>query len=382
MDCQTFDSSLMDALYDELDAETSTALDEHAAGCESCAKRAAALRKTRELVGPALEASLPDDFEARILAAADVARDGSTDAERPAVAAPDSASSERVGEVISLVNREKRGSVVSFLSRPQFAIAATFLLVLGAATLFINTSAKRAAPPMAAAEVAASVAREGPAAPSVAAAATASAMAYAPPPVAATPVGQVAKNEWDEALGGLDAPAAKTEASGPSASGNGALARADKGASKRGHDPAFDSARALFDSGRYAEALPRFEALAATNPEAELYAARCIANTKGCGAAIARYDSAARRTAGTESGSRAALEAARCTNQSGQSAAARSRYQGLTHDVYVSAEANAELAALDAPKAAAPAKPATRPAATATAAPPTTRARPPVKTTE
>ncbi len=75
MECQTFDSSLLDGLYDEPDSGPSSELDEHAASCETCAGRIARLRKTRALVRPALEAPLPGGLEARILAAAEAAMD-------------------------------------------------------------------------------------------------------------------------------------------------------------------------------------------------------------------------------------------------------------------------------------------------------------------
>src|SRR6185503_3120514 len=46
-------------------------------------------------------------------------------------------------------------------------------------------------------------------------------------------------------------------------------------------DPALASAKGLYNAGRYAEALPRFEALKAKSPEADLYAARCLQRTRG-----------------------------------------------------------------------------------------------------
>jgi len=98
----------------------------------------------------------------------------------------------------------------------------------------------------------------------------------------------------------------------------------------------------------------RFEALAGSSAEAELYVARCLANTKGCDAAAPRYDSVARRSANTRTGSVAALEAARCYSTHNQPMAARARYQKLKTDNYVSSEANAELDSLDAPRAAKP----------------------------
>lgn len=348
MDCQTFDSSLLDALYDELDTGASTAMDEHATGCAACASRIARLRKTRDLVSPALELPLPDGLEARILAAAESAMD----AKAPAAArAPDAAS----GDVIPLADRKKRGGIVALLSRPQLAVAATFVLVLGAAVLLQTAgTVKREAAPAAVAEraPAAEEARE-PSAPGAQATAVASALAYATPP----PPAPVA------------APTAAAPMAAKAGGGGAALGRAESKPSERRRDPAFDAAKALFDAGRYAEALPRFQALAATTPEAELYVARCIANTSGCGAALAHYDRAASSNAGSESGSRAALEAARCSSRAGQPSAARSRLQRLTNDDYVAGEAQAELAALDAPAPNVPAVKAAKPAATATSRP-------------
>jgi thioredoxin-like negative regulator of GroEL len=147
------------------------------------------------------------------------------------------------------------------------------------------------------------------------------------------------------------APAAKTRAAGKAALGPSDAA-------------SFGAAKSLYDAGRYAEALPQFEAMAASNPEADLYAARCTARLKGCDAAASRYDSLAQKESGTASGSRASLEIARCYKNAGQASAARSRYEGLTTDSYVAKEASADLAALDTPRASArPAKP--MPAATA-----------------
>ncbi|HVM69478.1 MAG TPA: zf-HC2 domain-containing protein [Gaiellaceae bacterium] len=367
MDCQTFDASLIDALYDELDADTSRSFDEHAAGCSSCATALGKLNKTRTFVRPGLEVDLPDGLEARVLAATEAAMDAAEApaAASPAVNGPDPAG-RGSGEVISIAR--KRGGIVAFLSRPQLAIAATFIVVLGAVAML--TRASREAAPTAASEAppAAEEAR-GPA-PVAAATVAASAVAYATAP--AVPAAAPAP-DGDLALAGLDAPNERTSAAARARAGG-------KSGSARGHDPAFDAAKALFDAGRYAEALPRFEALAPADPEAELYAARCIANTKGCGPAIARYDSAARRNAGSASGSQAALEAARCSNRSGQVTAARTRYEDLAEDPHVASEANAELSALGASKAAAkaakPAATAAAPPATATATAPATKAAP------
>ncbi len=333
MDCETFDASLLDALYGELDDASATAMDAHAAGCASCAGRLAKLKRTRDLVRPAIEAALPTALEERVMAAANAAME-----------APKS-------NVVRLADRRQEaeesratsgGAIVRFLAKPQLAIAASFLLVLGAAIVF--KSAKQEASP--AAEIAA-----GPAG--------AAARGGAPPTVAAT----IAAEEAEPSPVAPPAFAAAEGFAGPSEG-----AKASAGARARAHDPTFAAAKALYDAGRYAEALSKFEPLAAHDPEAALYVARCLAKTKGCDAAAARYDDVARRAAGTESASRAALEAARCYKDEGNLVAARSRYARLENDSFVAGEASAELAALEGKSSAVKAK-ASRPAATTTAPP-------------
>jgi hypothetical protein len=174
MNCQSFDSSLLDALYDELDAETSRAMDEHATTCPSCAARLAAMQKTRMQVAPALELPIPDGLEARILAAAEAA-EAANHAPAP--------SAER---------QPRPRGIVAFLFRPQLAIAASLLLVVGASALFLGRSAKREAAPAAIAAPPAADQAEGRAvqepaprpAPVVVGAAPATATAVAPTPTA------------------------------------------------------------------------------------------------------------------------------------------------------------------------------------------------------
>lgn len=367
MDCQAFDSSLLDALYDELDAPTSRAMQDHSAGCASCAARIAALKATREQVHAHLEElPLPDGLEARILAAAEAAMDAPSKA----------ASGADESNVVRLADRHgatRRTGVVAFLSRPQLAIAATFLLVAGAAAMFLKSAS-----PAREASVTASAAesdkqdRSGgaggaAAAPVVAAqdpspAASAAPMAFAtatptmsggplalreqPPPPPA-PMQEARKSPDDLA-------ANKPSLKGVDDDGERANT---KTANTR--SPAFTAAKSLYDAGRYGEALPKFEALSASDPEAELYVARCLAATKGCDAAAGRYDNAARRSAGSYNGSVASLEAARCYSQNNQVTAARPRYQRLTNDAFVGGQANAELQAIDQAKATRAAPPAT-----------------------
>jgi hypothetical protein len=385
MDCANFDNLVLDALYDELDADASTGMDEHAAGCEACASRIARLRKTQELTRSALESPFPAGLEDRILAAAEAA-----------MAAPTAAKS----NVISLADRRppaardkddkdddkddapKKSGVVAFLAKPQFAIAASFVLLLGGLAAFINMTAKRESAATSMAPAAGQGAAAASAAPNeqgqdqdgvpsntiVAASATAT-------PTASQ---QLALNEDREAH---QAPAPMP---GNWKGHAGPASKDTKEEAEKKADPdSFAYNRGLAESGNCKQALPKLEALAKTNPQAELVVARCLAQTQNCAAAVPRFDSAARRNAGTETGSRAALEAANCYNRENQTAAARGRYSTLKNDSHVGNEANAQLDELDkkaGPEihAAKTPKPAPPPA-TATAAPPsaTTKATKP-----
>lgn len=368
MDCQAFDSSLVDALYDELDAPASRAMQEHGAGCASCAARIAALKATREQVHLHLEElPLPDGLEARLLAAAEAAMDA------PSKAAGGADES----NVVRLADRHgatRRTGIVAFLSRPQLAIAATFLLVAGAAAMFLKSSAPaREASVTASAPAAESDNRDrsggvvgAAAAPALAAqdpspAASAAPMAFA----TATPT----MSGGPLALREAPPPPAPMQEARKSPDGLAANKPSLKGVDDDGErantktantrSPAFTAAKSLYDAGRYGEALPKFEALSASDPEAELYVARCLAATKGCDAAAGRYDNAARRSAGSYNGSVASLEAARCYSQNNQVTAARPRYQRLTNDAFVGGQANAELQAIEQAKATKAAPPAT-----------------------
>ena len=122
MDCKTFDDHLMNELYGELDEVTSAAMARHAESCTaspSCATKLAGLRSAREAVTvelPYIEP--PADLEDRILAA--------TRGARP---------------VVPL--RRRMGGAVSWAGawamRPQTAMAAVFLLMIGSSLAFLRT---------------------------------------------------------------------------------------------------------------------------------------------------------------------------------------------------------------------------------------------------
>jgi hypothetical protein len=308
MTCAEFEANEMEALHGDLDAATTAVFEEHAASCATCGPRFGRLRTMRRFPELVLE-PVPDSLEARILAAVDAAVP-------PPVRAP--------------VRTAGGAKVFAFLAKPQLAVAAGFILVLGAAMLYTMQSAKREAP----SATAAADREMAPMSPAATATAAASAMVVA----AGEP---------------MPAPPPAATAAGP--------------AEAKPSDPAFASAKVLYDDGNCRQALPKLEAIAKTSPEADLDAARCVERLKGCAAAAPRYDATAQRNTGTEIGSRATLESARCYRTSGNTQLARARYEALSGDPYGAAEAKSNLDALDQPRAA-----AGRPAAPATAKPPAT----------
>jgi hypothetical protein len=365
IDHETFRNCEIDALYGELDEEASAAMTAHAATCDDCAARFERLKKTRGLVLAAAVEAVPNDFESRIMAAVDAGL-----AKRAAVFPIGRGAGAAAGASVASAspNAEGGAKVLRLLSRPSFAVAATFVLVIGAGALILarsGTSLKS----MAANDESPSIAA-APAAPGL-----------TPVPMSAAS-GAVALGEAQAVAAATAAPttmaaAPTTMAAAPPAVVAPSLrkAPASKSASSA-DDRAFVSAKSLYDAGRYADALPRFEALSGTNTEADLYAARCIAKTRGCAAAEARYDAAARTNAGTETGSRAQLEGARCYQSTGDVVAARRRYQAAKDEGVLEVEASKALDDLDhtgggagaaggahaAPKAAAPREMAPEPA--------------------
>jgi hypothetical protein len=140
MDCEKFEPLLLDELYEELDEVTSAAVKRHVSGCARCASILNGMRSTRRLAAlPMLD--LPEGLEDRILSSVKEAEKvvplGA--ATSRAVEAPQPTSQSRASRALSWAG--------SWAMRPQTAMAAVFLLMIGTSAFVIRSrhSSERAA---------------------------------------------------------------------------------------------------------------------------------------------------------------------------------------------------------------------------------------------
>ncbi|HEY6462670.1 MAG TPA: zf-HC2 domain-containing protein [Polyangiaceae bacterium] len=353
MDCEKFESAMMDELYGELDELTSAAAKRHVAGCARCAALLGGLRATRRVAAVPM-VDLPAGLEERILAAA---RDAQKVVPMP----------RRAARVVSAAG--------NWAMRPQTAMAALFLVMIGTSVLLIRGKPSRA--PSAEVTVTeqgapAPVAATPGAAPAEAtptAMASAVLLARAPESKVASPSASQADLPVDELRG---APAKggalalgkeKDDLGGPSnASAPGGLANnlppaapgvaGGAGFASQGFGPQapaaqapadgtttgttkhqavgpFDTALQQYRMGQFDDATRAFDALAPSDPNAELWAARSVREGKGCRNALARFDKVARRAANSAPGWDALLEGALCYRAIGDFGQARVRLTQL-----------------------------------------------------
>jgi hypothetical protein len=371
MDCERFEATMIDELYGELDELTSAAAKRHAAGCARCAELFAGLRATRRVARLPV-ADAPDDLEDRILSAA-------RDAQK----------------IVPFKQRLARAvsGAGSWAMRPQTAMAALFLVMIGTSALFLRgrrskapstaavTITDRGAPAQSPTPVAAQPTTvDAPAEPN----------AHGAPK--GTPLTALAASDGDLARAGDDkkrdstlAPKAESEAKGygarpdddapgllpqaaaappPSPAPTGALGGPRAGGGGASSNVDTTNAMAAYNAGRYDDATRLFDATAPGDTASELWAARSTREGHGCRAAVARFDKAAARAAGTTVGYDAKLEAGVCYRQLGNYAAATQRLNDLLTVPTHAARARAELDKMTPP---------------ATAAKPSMRAAPPAK---
>ncbi len=338
MDCEKFEAAMMDELYGELDEPTSAAMKRHASGCARCSELLSGLSATRRLASIPTVA-VPAGLEERILAAAREA-DKVVPIQRNRNVA--------LARVVSLAGR--------WAMRPQTAMAAVFLVMVGTSVLFITGKASRS-------PVSASVTVTEQGSPATQVAAAASAAATATPTAYGAPVAldkvpnpapaalarsDTAREETahgakgfaqpppspkdDEGLamnGPARAAPAPTAAAAPMTAGGAGDLGGVAAAEKRSVSSPIAAAIQTYQAGRYDDAIRAFDALAPTDPNAALWGARSVRESKGCKAALRRFDQAAQRGGGSPPGWDALLEGALCYRALGDFGNARARLAPL-----------------------------------------------------
>lgn len=370
MDCEKFESALIDELYGELDELTSAAAKRHIAGCARCAALISGFRATRRVaVLPKVEP--PEGLEQRILAATTSAKQVSP-------------VGWRLARVVSLAG--------SWAMRPQTAMAAVFLVMIGTSVLLLRGKSSRAP---ASAEM--TVTEEGTPAPAAAPSATPTPESMAVPlrsavalartpekPTAASPASTWAQPPGADLI--ADDPRQKGT-SKPSAAkamdGVGSLAQ-NAAPSRGGSGPGAAAGPA---PARRSVSQPMAETESAplapppptdSNVGAELSAARAArdaaASQGGSCPSASQFDEVARRATGTPVAWDALFEGALCYESAGDLNSARARLNALLGVDSYRVRAQGELDRLDqqqqaarsagagAPRRAAP-KAAPRPAA-------------------
>lgn len=252
MDCEKFDLHLMDALYDELDEVTTAAMKRHMEGCSRCAGAMSRLRAVRDVAMVPLEQP-SDELEGRILAAAARAQRGT-----------------------SWPRKALRGLAWagSHAMRPQLAMAALFVLIIGSSLLLLRPKP-----------------------------------ASMPTPVRVTERG-VPALEPDES------PSPAAAAPQATASPQTAALPADRG------DPLEAK------KGNAAEAQAAAEP-PANDAKAALADARAVRSKSGCAAAVKAYNEVGARFPATVSAADAMWEAAECYKSMGDIAKAQELYIAL-----------------------------------------------------
>lgn len=304
MDCEKFDQHVMDALYDELDELTHAAMKRHMDSCGRCASAFAGLRAARD-AGPLPLEEPSEELEARILEAVEVAQK-KTPFRRKALRALAWAGSHAM--------------------RPQLAMAALFVLVIGSSLLLLRPK---------------------------------------------TGVAPVRVTEWGQPASVHQEP--------PSVPASAALATAtEEGDARRPSEAkAGEPPRAMV------EAMKEKSARGAADPEdgasAALREAQALQRKSGCAAAVGKLDEVGAQYPGTPAAHAAMWEAARCYQAAGETEKARELLLALRASKGYGDRAEQVLAGLEANVARSKAQNAAPTAASPAAAAPARRAAPNAK---
>jgi Putative zinc-finger len=367
MNCNHVEELLMDALYGELSSEEQTEFDQHVDSCSTCSVLFATLQHGRTLA-QVYSASAPEDqLEARILEAS---RRAFAPLESPTFVAqkglPRDNDTRDDASVASFQNRRPSGfqrflsNAGAWAMRPQTAMAAVFVLMLGSSALLLRRnhgprssafSVSGEGAPLAAEATAARAAsreesddelrvggamahgkgndnRVSGVAPLQAAPAT-------PPPA---PLGDRPALR----MGIGEEPAAERErARAESSDGKKAEGKSDSASASEG---SFERGMTLYREGKMDEALAIFDALARRgDANAALWAARAVRDSRGCAMAVSRFDQLSGSHQGSTAAFDAVLEGGICYRNLGRLDAARTRISRLLTVPSHEARARTEL---------------------------------------
>lgn len=304
MDCEKFDTVTMDLLYGELDELSEAAALRHLHHCTRCRDIWGHLRTTRELAEIPLEGPPLDLFES-------------------VIAAEKSATK-------NLPFRERASRAISILAeyamRPQLAMAALLLLMIGSSLIFVRTG------PMNRGQV--SVTELG----------------------IPTGEGNVRSEAGKEALvfeGDRAAGVQATENGSETALVEKSDETPEKGTVSSASSMAqtYRDAMSAYQEGRYAEAERLFSDVASEGDEraasAALHQGHAARNGSGCQRAAALYDSVAARFEGGTVGDEASWHAATCYRAMGQLARAAAHYSRLKLRAAYASRAEKALSEID-----------------------------------
>jgi len=288
VDCEKFDKVALEMLYDELDELTSAAAKRHMDHCSRCGSMGARLRATRE-VGVLPILAPPSGLEERILRLERQARQGLP-------------LRQRVGRGISVL--------AGYAMRPQAAMAALLVLMLGSSFLFLRSKPGDAD----SVHVTERGVREAD-----------ESIAIVPLPEPQAPPAAAVPRPAPEAKKLTSAPARAPE---PAALADEAPALE----AKAGND-AYDQAMSAYRRGDYAAAEEQFQTIADHGgeqaPAAYLYAAHAARNSAGCDVAAPKFDAVNSKFPGTNVAQEGIWQAATCYRTLGLLDVARARYQLL-----------------------------------------------------
>ncbi len=291
MDQEKFDQHLMDFLFDELDEVTAAAMRRKIDADADARELEAGLRATIEVAQLPVEQP-SDDLEDRILAAARLAEQGEP------------------------LHRKLLRSLAwagSHAMRPQLAMAAILMLVLGSSVLLLR-------------------ARPG---------AVVVSKDDAPPPAAssepaANPLELTAPEEVPSAT-----PQPQKQVAVPAA-----VASASASALAN-LDATYDEALKAYSTGDFGAARRGFATVAASRSpkagSAKLYEARSVRSTDGCGPAIPIYQAVRQRGGGSALGLEASWDLADCLTQVGRKSEAMAVLRQLAQVQAYAQRANAQL---------------------------------------